>query len=203
MITLTKTVLQTIVEPQQVDNIDLHESKRADFLQEVIEGLEDGILILSQTSGVVHANASAHRLCCQFNQGDFNPNFVPSVIWNLYKLLLDNRYLFSDKLLILSHEIVLDKSNVFRIRGRLLDLEGFEAPCLLVTIENQYESLKNVALTEVKKFDLTPREAEIWFLYRSNYSYKEIATKLYITINTVKKHMKNIHTKRLANMSYD
>ncbi|WP_339382310.1 helix-turn-helix transcriptional regulator [Nostoc flagelliforme] len=85
----------------------------------------------------------------------------------------------------------------------MLDLEGFEVPCLLVTIENQYESVKNVALTEVKKFDLTRREAEIWFLYRSNYSYKEIATKLYITINTVKKHMKNIHTKRQAKMSYD
>lgn len=91
----------------------------------------------------------------------------------------------------------------FRIRVRLLDLDRFKMPCLLVTIENQYESLKNVAFTEVKKFDLTPREAEIWFLYRSNYSYKEIATKLYITINTVKKHMKNIHTERQASISYN
>ncbi|MBD2563399.1 MULTISPECIES: LuxR family transcriptional regulator [Nostoc] len=194
---------QTLTEPQQLDSIDLHNSKRADFLQEVIEGLEDGILILSQTGEVVHANASAHRLCCQFNQGNFNQNFVPPAIWNLCKSLLSSRYLFSDKLLILSDEIVLDKLNIFRIRVRLLDLDGFEAPCLLVTIENQYESVKNAALTEVKKFDLTPRESEIWFLYRSNYSYKEIATKLYITINTVKKHMKNIHTKRQANMSYN
>ncbi|MEH2326677.1 MAG: helix-turn-helix transcriptional regulator [Nostoc sp.] len=202
MIALTKTLVKAIAEPQKLDSIDLHDSKRADFLQEVIEGLEDGILILSQTGEVVHANASARRVCCQFNQGNFNPNFVPPVIWNLCESLFNSRYLFSDRLLILSDEIVLDKSNIFRIRVRLLDLEGFEVPCLLVTIENQYESVKNVALTEVKKFDLTPREAEIWFLYRSNYSYKEIATKLYITINTVKKHMKNIHTKRQANMSY-
>ena len=200
MIALTKTLVQIVVEPQQLDSINLHESKRADFLQEVIEGLEDGILILSKAGKVIHANASAHRLCCQFNQGNFNQNFVPPAIWNLCKSLLNSRYLFSDKLLILSDEIVLDKSNIFRIRVRLLDLEGFEVPCLLVTIENQYESVKNVALTEVKKFDLTPREAEIWFLYRSNYSYKEIANKLYITINTVKKHMKNIHTKRQASL---
>ncbi|MCL6753336.1 helix-turn-helix transcriptional regulator [Nostoc sp. CCCryo 231-06] len=203
MIALTKTLVKTVSEPQKLDSIDLHDSKRADFLQEVIEGLEDGILILSQTGEVVHANASASRLCCQFNEGNFNQNFVPPLIWNLCESLFNSRYLFSDKLLILSDEIVLDKSNIFRIRVRLLDLEGFEVPCLLVTIENQYESVKNVALTEVKKFDLTPREAEIWFLYRSNYSYKEIATKLYITINTVKKHMKNIHTKRQGNMSYD
>ncbi|MEH1833698.1 MAG: LuxR C-terminal-related transcriptional regulator [Nostoc sp.] len=198
MIALTKTVVQTLAEPQQLDSIDLHDSKRADFLQEVIEGLEDGILILSQTGEVIHANASAHRLCCQFNQGNFNQNFLPPAIWNLCKSLLSSRDFFSDKLIILSDEIVLDKSIFFRIRVRLLDLDGFELPCLLVTVENQYESMKNVALTEVKKFDLTPREAEIWFLYKSNYSYKEIATKLYITINTVKKHMKNIHTKRQA-----
>ncbi|MEA5625929.1 helix-turn-helix transcriptional regulator [Nostoc sp. UHCC 0251] len=203
MIALTKTLVKTVAEPQQLDDIDLYESKRADFLQEVIEGLEDGILILSHTGEIVHANESARRLCYQFNQDNFNHNFVPPAIWNLCESLLNNRYFFYDKLLILSDEIVLDKSNIFRIRVRLLNLDRFEVPCLLVTIENQYESVKNVALTEVKKFDLTPREAEIWFLYRSNYSYKEIATKLYITINTVKKHMKNIHTKRQANMSYD
>lgn len=196
MIALTNTLVKKVAEPQQLDIIDLHDSKRADFLQEVIEGLEDGILILSQAGEVVHTNASAHRLCCQFNQDNCNDNFVPQVIWELCKSLLSSRYLFSDKLIILSDEIVLDKSNVFRVRVRLLDLDGFEVPCLLVTIENQYESLKSLAITEVKKFDLTPREAEIWFLYRNNYSYKEIATKLYITINTVKKHMKNIHTKR-------
>ncbi|MEH2121523.1 helix-turn-helix transcriptional regulator [Nostoc sp.] len=200
MIALTKTLVQIVAEPQQLDSINLHESKRANFLQEVIEGLEDGILILSKAGKVIHANASAHRLCCQFNQGNFNQNFVPPAIWNLCKSLVNSRYLFSDKLLILSDEIVLDKSNIFRIRVRLLDLDEFEVPCLLVTIENQYESVKNVALTEIKKFDLTPREAEIWFLYRSNYSYKEIANKLYITINTVKKHMKNIHTKRQASL---
>ncbi|MCC5643811.1 LuxR C-terminal-related transcriptional regulator [Nostoc sp. CHAB 5824] len=202
MIALTKTLVKKVAEPQQLDSIDLHNSKRADFLQEVIEGLEDGILILSQTGEVVHANASACRLCCQFNQDNFNPNSVPAAIWNVCEALLNSWYLFSDKLLILSDEIVFDKSNIFRIRVRLLDLDAFELPCLLVTIENKYESVKKVALTEVKKFDLTPREAEIWFLYRSNYTYKEIATKLYITINTVKKHMKNIHTKRQTNMSY-
>ncbi|MFN6481752.1 MULTISPECIES: helix-turn-helix transcriptional regulator [unclassified Nostoc] len=198
MIALTKKLVKTLAKPEQLDSINLHTSKRADFLQEVIEGLEDGILILSQTGEVIHANASAHRLYRKFNQDNFNKNFISPVIWNLCESLLSSQYLFSDQLIILSDEIVVDKSNVFRIRVRLLDLDGFEVPCLLVTIENQCESLKSLAITEVKKFDLTPREAEIWFLYRSNYSYKEIATKLYITINTVKKHMKNIHTKRQA-----
>jgi DNA-binding CsgD family transcriptional regulator len=247
MIAIAKTLIQTLTEPQAIDNIH-HNSKHSDFWQEVIEGLEDGILILNQAGKIVYANASAYRFCCQLNEGNFNSNFVPDFsrdlenlslnlsptrretlnlppsrcgkgvrglgfssafphdvksqnfvpisIWNLCESLLSSWYQLYDKFIILSDEIVLDKSNIFRIRVRLLDLDGFDTPNLLVTIENQYESLKNATLTEVKKFELTRREAEIWFLYRNHYTYKEIATKLYITLNTVKKHMKNIHAKR-------
>ena len=46
------------------------------------------------------------------------------------------------------------------------------------------------------KCNLTSREQEIWSLRRSNYSYKEIAAELHITLNTVKKHLKNIYSKR-------
>ena len=196
MITITKTLVKTVVKPQQPDNINLYDSKRAYFLEEVIEGLEDAILILTEAGELLHANASAFRFCCQFNQSNSQQSFVPSPIWHLCQSLLDSCKHFPEQLVILSDEIVFDKTNIFRIRVRLLDLNWFEVPCLLVTIENRYESLKNLVLTEVKKFELTPRESEIWFLYRGNYSYKEIAAKLYITLNTVKKHMKNIHSKR-------
>jgi len=193
MMTLTKT----LVETQRRENIN-HDSKRADFLQEVIEGLEDGILILNKAGKVLHANASAHRIFSQFAQENCTENFVPPAIWNLCESLLSNQSLLSEKMIIFSDEIVLDKSNIFRIRVRLLNMDGFDVPCLLITIQNKYECLKHVALSEVKKFELTRREAEIWFLYRNNHSYKEIANKLFITINTVKKHMKNIHAKRQA-----
>lgn len=189
MMTLTKTSsVQTIVKSE--------EHHRTDFLQEVIEGLEDGILILNYVGEILHANTSAYRICCQLTQDDFISNFVPTAIWNLCQALLDKRSLLPDELIILSDEIVLNESTIFQIRVRLLDLNRFQMPCLLVTIENRCESLKNVAIAEVEKYDFTPREAEIWCLYRANYSYKEIAAKLYITINTVKKHMKNIHAKR-------
>ncbi|MUG91303.1 winged helix-turn-helix transcriptional regulator [Scytonema sp. UIC 10036] len=52
-------------------------------------------------------------------------------------------------------------------------------------------------------YGLTPREAEIWFLYRSRCSYKEIAERLYISVNTVKKHMKNIHSKQQSSLNQD
>jgi DNA-binding CsgD family transcriptional regulator len=51
-------------------------------------------------------------------------------------------------------------------------------------------------IAEVDKYGLTPREAEVWLLRRAKYALKEIATELSISLNTVKKHIKNIHAKR-------
>ncbi len=189
MTTLTKTSTTT------PDHLDTHQIF---FLQQVIESLQDGILILTKTGELVHANTRARNIFTELNQSssNFNCSFVPSPIWHLCELLIESRSLFSNQSVILSDEVVLDSITTFRVRGRWLDLDRFDHPCLLVTIENQNESLKNTITAEAKKYDLTPREAEVWYLYRANYKYKEIADQLYITINTVKKHMKSIHAKR-------
>lgn len=196
MMTVTQTSAKAAIKTQNLDNIDAHELLQASFLQAVIEGLEDGILIVNAIGKLIHANASAHLICSQLNPGINQLNFVPPVIWQLCKTLLDSQNSLSKRLIILSDEIVLNQSTILRVRVRLVNLEGCQIPNFLVTIENRYESLKNIAIAEIQKYDLTPRESEIWCLYRGNYSYKDIAAKLYITINTVKKHMKNIHAKR-------
>ncbi len=192
MIALKDTSNKTVVKSRKSS------SQQAYFFQEVIEGLQDGILILTETGELVHANASAYRICCQMNQSRSTLNFVPSDIWHICQSLIESRSFFADKIMILYNEIVLDKSSIFLIRVRWLDLQQFSQPCLLVTIENRYESLKNAVQVDVIKYELTPRESEIWLLYRANWSYKEIADRLYISLNTVKKHMKNIHAKRQA-----
>lgn len=48
--------------------------------------------------------------------------------------------------------------------------------------------MRNLAIAEAAQYHLTQRETDIWCLYRANYSYKEIADYLYISINTVKKY---------------
>jgi len=198
MMTLTKTSAKAAIKTQKLDSIDSHDLLQAAFLQAVLEGLEDGILIVNRIGKLIHANASAHLICNQLNPESSHSNFVPPVIWQLCQSLLDNQNSLSDKLIMLSDEIVLNQSTIFRVRVRLVNLEGFQIPDFLVTIENRYESQKNIAIAEIQKYDLTPRESEIWCLYRNNYRYKDIAAKLFITINTVKKHMKNINAKRQA-----
>lgn len=56
--------------------------------------------------------------------------------------------------------------------------------------------MRNLAIAQAEHYGLTSREAEVWLLRQANYSCREIAAELYISLNTVKKHMKNIHAKR-------
>lgn len=95
-------------------------------------------------------------------------------------------------------EIFTDSFVAFHVQVQWLQLEIVEEPCLLLTVTDQYQSLKNIALNEAQNYGLTGREKEIWLLYRANYTYKQIASELGITPNTVKKHMKNIHVKQKA-----
>ncbi len=83
-----------------------------------------------------------------------------------------------------------------RIRVRWLKLDEIEHPCILVTMEDVYQPIQNIAIAEAEKYRLTPREKDVWLLYRANYTYKQIAAELCITLNTVKKHMKSIYSKQ-------
>jgi DNA-binding CsgD family transcriptional regulator len=114
--------------------------------------------------------------------------------------LIDSRDLFPGQKMIIESEIHTNDLAVFRIRIRWLELDESERPYLLVTIEDRRQSTQNAAIADAKKYGFTPREAQIWLLRRANHSYKEIAAQLYITLNTVKKHMKNIYAKQQANL---
>jgi DNA-binding CsgD family transcriptional regulator len=169
-------------------------------LEAVLESFIDGVLILNQQGETVHANDCARRICQQLSQGKSALNSVPQPIWRVCESLIESRDLFSDNKLIIESEINLDNSAMFRIRARWLELKDNEQPYLLVTLEDRLQSTQNAALTDVKKYGLTHREAQVWLLRQAKHSYKEIAAQLYITINTVKKHMKNIYAKQQSDL---
>lgn len=165
------------------------------MLEAVLESFIDGVLILNEQGEQIHANDIARRICQQLCQ-QTSVNSVPQSIWRVCESLIESRDLFSDNKLIIESEIKLDSEVTFRIRVRWLDLAENQQPYLLVTLEDRNQSNQNAALTDVKKYGLTHREAQVWLLRQAKHSYKEIADQLYITINTVKKHMKNIYAKQ-------
>ena len=171
-------------------------SKHPDLLQAIIEGFMDGVLILTEQGQLIHANKRARRICQQFSSEQLQPNLVPLPIWRICESLIDSRKLFPEQTLIIEAEIDTKNAEALRVRVRWLQFDQSNAPNLLVTLENRSQSTNNTAFTEAQQYNLTPRESEVWSLRRANYSYKEIAAKLYITTNTVKKHLKNVYAKQ-------
>jgi DNA-binding CsgD family transcriptional regulator len=166
------------------------------LLQGVIESFLDGVLILTEQGECVQANNLAHQICQQLTPDSSQPNSVPKEIWDVCQFLIESRDVYPSRSRIIESEVAPYPSTPMRIRVRWLNLNAISHPYLLVILEDRCQSIQNLALTEVEKYGLTPREAEVWLLHRANYTYKEIAEQLYISLNTVKKHLKNIQVKR-------
>lgn len=198
--------LNSFIEPTQKLNPFKKQSGGSQFqpwqqlslLQAVIEGFVDGILILTAQGELVYANTQARQICFSLIQGASQPNAVAQEVCRVCQSLSESFELFPEEKIIIESEITTDSSVTYRIRARWLELDPSESLFLLVTLEDRHQATENIAIAEVKKYGLSPREAEVWLLRRANHSYKEIAQKLHITCNTVKRHMKNIYAKQEA-----
>ena len=166
------------------------------LLQAVIESFVDGILILTDKQELLHVNQCASRICQQLMPGSVDINVIPEEIWHVCQSLINSRELFPEEKISLELEVETKKSVKIRISARWLQLSTSDDNFILVTLEECEQISKSMAIADAQKFGLTSREAEVWQLRSDSLSYKEIAAKLYITINTVKKHLKNIYAKQ-------
>lgn len=163
------------------------------FLQAVLEGFVDGVLVLTEQQEIVYANATAHSICSQLQT---NPSHsLPEEVKQICQTLIESRELYPDHPVTLEAEVSTSVATL-RIRAQWLRLEISERPCILLRLQNQNQFVQGLALAEAQRWGLTPRETEVWLLRRSGCMRKEIATRLYIALDTVKKHLKNIQTKR-------
>ena len=71
-----------------------------------------------------------------------------------------------------------------------------EEPSILVRLEDMTQSAGRRALGDACRYNLTPRETEVWALFLQGLSYQDISDQLFVTMSTVKKHMKNVYSKR-------
>ncbi|NEP34857.1 MAG: helix-turn-helix transcriptional regulator [Moorea sp. SIO3B2] len=181
-------------ENKTVASIPLN--RKPKLIQAILEGFVDGVLIITINRKLLHANEFGRQICSQISQGKSEINSIPEPIWRICQALIDSREWFDDPKVIMESELQVNQSVKFRVRVRWLTLEVSQEPYLLVTIEDQNQSYQNSTSTDALKYGLTPREEEIWSLRKANFTYREIAQQLFITLNTVKKHMKNIYAKQ-------
>ncbi|WP_088894170.1 helix-turn-helix transcriptional regulator [Leptolyngbya ohadii] len=179
-------------------------AKPLSLLQSVLECLGDGILIVTDKGEVIHANRYAQQICRQIGAYSGTKPTLHPAIWRICRSLTKDRNLLDDltkeptlRAITLDEELRIQES-LIRVRVRWLDLEEVARPCLLITLEDQYESARYRAIAEALKYGLTNRETEVWLLKRIGCTYKQIAAQLHIAEDTVKKHVKNIHARREA-----
>jgi DNA-binding CsgD family transcriptional regulator len=166
------------------------------LLQAVIESFVEGILILTDKQELLHINQCASRICQQLMPDSVDINMIPEEIWHVCQSLINSREVFPEEKISLELEIETPKSVKILVRARWLQLSTSDGNFILVTLEECERIGNGMAIADAQKFGLTSREAEVWQLRSNSLSYKEIAAKLYITINTVKKHLKNIYAKQ-------
>jgi DNA-binding NarL/FixJ family response regulator len=167
-----------------------------DLLQAIIESFVDGVLIVSPQGKLIHANEYARSICRLLVTTDISRDIVPEEIWRICQSLIESSELFPEEKMIIESEIQPQPTIKLRLRVRWLELSTSPNNFLLVTVEDCNQYSHSIAIADAKKYNLTDREIEVWQLRRANFSYKEIAKQLYITINTVKKHLQNIHAKQ-------
>jgi DNA-binding CsgD family transcriptional regulator len=166
------------------------------LVRAVVESWIDGVLVLTSQGDWVHANETARRICSQLSPNSSKANVIPDCVWQVCQLLMQMTRSHPEASNILETEVTPEDATIVRIRVRWFNLDDSQQPYLLVMLEDRYQSIQNLAIAEVDRYDLTPREAEVWLLYRQGYSYKAIAQELFIALDTVKKHLKHIRNKQ-------
>lgn len=145
---------------------------------------------------------------------------LPPMLWSVCQTLLESQKEGAPELLVPEHQIVVapgptDQGLNLRIRAQWLSVvtdplpstheaqtaetvspSSIEYSYILVTLEDREQAIQHLATADQKRYHLTPRETEIWQMRLQGQSYRDIANQLFISQNTVKKHLKNILAKR-------
>lgn len=173
-----------------------YEKTDCKLLQSIVESLVDGVLIVTLQGEWVYGNYKAHQICQQLNLGKPVPNLVPGAIWQICQVMFAQQPTCVKRPPVIEGEVGLEGMAQYRARVRWLKLEEVQRPYLLVTLEDCGEAARNRAIAEAYQYGLTPRQAEVWLLHRMGLSYRNMAAQLYVTTNTIKRHMKDIYAKQ-------
>ncbi|MEL6471834.1 MAG: helix-turn-helix transcriptional regulator [Cyanobacteria bacterium J06623_4] len=178
------------------------------ILRAVLGSLQDGFIIASQSGHIHQINNPAQRIC-QLLTDSAHPNTSPATesntsaplnqqlpveIWRICQSVLQNQDVLSFSKIGLDADIILPKVGTVRIRVQNIAIA--QQPYLLIVMEDRQQTLRNRALSDAALYGLTERETEIWHMRLRGAAYKEISAALWISIDTVKKHVKNILAKQ-------
>lgn len=162
----------------------------------LFESFADGLVVLSLEGDVLCANTQAREICRHLTHVRAQFSGVGQEVWSLLQAVMrvDPCVLDSTPVVVVEGEYTVKA--LVPIRIRVERIQTGDDPCWLIILEDQQAGLQKMAIAEARTWGLTQRETELWLLRRSGWSYGEIAHRLCISLDTVKKHLKNIYAKR-------
>ncbi|MEA5466808.1 LuxR family transcriptional regulator [Leptothoe sp. PORK10 BA2] len=174
---------------------------QTNLLLAAIESFTIGLVIAAQNGTILHSNRRAQALLEDLPWS--SPQTVPERLWHPCQQLLENQEEPSDLFpfgytIVLEDEISTNHGTI-HMKAQWFDWNNNanqSSDCFLITLEDRQQSLTTLAHQEAQRYGLTTRETDVWHLKRMDYSYKQIANALFISENTVKKHLKNIYAKK-------
>ena len=190
-----------------------------DFLSMVFETMLDqlfpsqGLLLLSRSGRVIQSSPKARVLCQALQTGTAAPLpkgpapkdselgdrglwALPPQIRALCNCMIESRDEFPQQRIQLHDEIEIDGDCCIHLNGAWVDWGEAGPTYLLITLENLAEVSMQRAAFDAHRYQLTTRETDVWKLALQRCSYSDIANQLFISLNTVKRHMKSIYEKR-------
>ncbi|MEL6552261.1 MAG: helix-turn-helix transcriptional regulator [Cyanobacteria bacterium J06621_11] len=166
------------------------------ILKAVLGNLQDGFIIANPTGTIQQINQPAERIC---NLLSAETDQIPSEIWQVCRAALNRKDVLSFNKIGLDADIILPDVGTVRIRVQNINIA--DQPHLLIVLEDRQQTIRNKALSDATLYGLTDRETEIWQMRLRGDAYKEISTTLWISVDTVKKHVKNILAKQRSHLN--
>lgn len=164
-----------------------------------LNALIDSFALLTSNGEILLSNPKGNQLLQKIQsdtaKGTKNSHpSLPDVVVKACRLLLEN----SDSLAqqSLPSQMTLTVYPDIQLRISLIEPEVGQQPLFLVAMEDRRQSSLSQATVDQRLFGLTNREKEVWELRLQDYGYQAIAAELYLSVNTVKKHMKTILAKQ-------
>lgn len=176
-----------------------NETAISSLLHTALDSLVDGLLIVTASGRILKANTVATCVCHALDSSDpavCGLSQVPQALWTLCRPIFKNMASGIETLLGLEVDIIDPQQQPIRVRIQPLNLKVQREYCLMLILEDRQQAHRRRAMADGHRYGLTPREVDVWELRLQNQSYETIASQLYITENTVKKHVKSILAKR-------
>lgn len=178
-------------------NLQPDESVISSLLQTALDNLADGLLIVAASGRILQANAMANQVCRSLTPNDgTDGSQLPQSLWSICHPIFKNIASGIETHLGLEMDIVNARQQPIRVRIQPLNLKVQQQDCLMLILEDRRQAHRRRAIADGKRYGLTPREVDVWELRLRNLSYEDISNTLFITENTVKKHVKSILAKR-------